>query len=196
MMNRLPFSCLAFILGLGGALHAEDRVLRSELTLPAPVGEVWKAWTTEEGIRTFFAPASHVELRVDGAYDVFFAPDNPPGQRGAEGMRILGLEPMKRFAFTWNAPPHLPRARAQRTEVVLEFEPVGEAATRFRLTHQGWGEGGEWDAAYAYFDDAWRAVVLPRLKRRFEAGPIDWNAGLELPPVAPTIALTLVPKGS
>jgi uncharacterized protein YndB with AHSA1/START domain len=166
------------------------------MVLPAPVAEVWRAWTTEEGVRTFFAPGARVQARVDGAYDILFFPNSPEGQRGAEGMRVLGFEPMRRFAFTWNAPPHFPEARAQRTEVVLEFETVGEHATRLRFTHQGWGDGGEWDSAYAYFDNAWRAVVLPRLKQRFEKGPIDWSAPPELAPIAPSIAVTLVPKGS
>jgi hypothetical protein len=85
--------------------------------------------------------------------------------------------------------------RAQRTEVVLEFEALGERSTRFRLTHMGWGEGGEWDAAYAYFERAWRAVVLPRLRHRFQAGPFDWSARPELPPVAASIAVTLLPQG-
>jgi len=42
------------------------------------------------------------------------------------------------------------------------------------LVHDGWGEGGEWDAAFAYFERAWPRVVLPRLRYRFEYGPIDW----------------------
>jgi uncharacterized protein YndB with AHSA1/START domain len=181
---------------LSGTVRADDRILRVEMVLPAPVAEVWRAWTTEEGVRTFFAPGARVEARVDGAYDILFFPNGPEGQRGAEGMRVLGFEPMRRFAFTWNAPPQFPQARAQRTEVVLEFEADGERATRLRFTHQGWGEGGEWDAAYAYFDNAWRAVVLPRLKQRFEKGPIDWSATPRLAPIAPSIAVTLVPKGS
>jgi uncharacterized protein YndB with AHSA1/START domain len=159
-----------------GAAAAGDRMLRAEVIVPAPVADVWNAWTTAEGIRTFFAPDARVELAVDGTYDIWFNPAGAPGERGAEGMRILDVEPGKRFAFTWNAPPSLGALRGRRTVVVLDFAPDGEARTRLRFTHLGWGEGADWDRAYAYFADAWGAFVLPSLVRRFEVGPIDWKA--------------------
>ena len=51
--------------GVTGAF-AGDRVLRAEMTLSAPVEDVWKAWASEEGVKTFFAPGAHIEPRVDG----------------------------------------------------------------------------------------------------------------------------------
>ena len=42
------------------------------------------------------------------------------------------------------------------------------------LHHTGWGDGGEWDKAYAYFDRAW-GNVLANLQKRFADGPIDWT---------------------
>ena len=179
-----------------GPTDAPDRILRAEVVVPASLEQVWNAWTTESGIRTFFAPDARVDLRVDGLYEILFNPAAPVGQRGSEGMRILDLEPMTRFAFTWSAPPHLPRARAQRTEVILEFTALGDKTTRLRLTHLGWGQGGEWDQAYAYFDHAWCAVVLPAFKYRFEKGPIDWIARPQLAPIADSIAVELAPSGS
>jgi hypothetical protein len=53
------------------------------------------------------------------------------------------------------------------------MQPEG-AETRVRLTHTGWGDGGEWDKAYAYFDRAW-GNVLANLQKRFADGPIDWT---------------------
>jgi uncharacterized protein YndB with AHSA1/START domain len=50
----------------------------------------WMAGTTPEGIRTFFAPDCKVDLRVDGAYEIYFSPQAEPGERGGEGMRIFG----------------------------------------------------------------------------------------------------------
>ena len=190
----VPLSLLVF--ATPSRAIASDRVLRRELTIAASVQDVWKAWTTDEGIATFFAPKGHVDLRVDGTYDVWFNPTGKPGERGAEGMRILGVEPMKRFAFTWNAPPTIPTIRGQRTVVVLEFEPQGDKQTKLRFTELGWGDGADWDKAYEYFDHAWGAVVLPRLVHRFAHGPIDWNAPPKPVADAPTLKLELAANGS
>jgi uncharacterized protein YndB with AHSA1/START domain len=185
------------LVGLPGLAHGGDRVLRAEMTVPAPVEDVWNAWASEEGVKTFFAPGAHVEPRVDGAYEIFFNPKGEPGQRGAEGMRVLAFEPPRRLAFTWNAPPNIPAIRGQRTMVVVELspEPGTPARTRLRFTHLGWGEGADWDKAYEYFDHAWGGVVLPRLQRRFEKGPIDWSAAPpDLPAVARSLRLGLRPE--
>jgi uncharacterized protein YndB with AHSA1/START domain len=168
-MRRLR--CLLFLLPL--ALFATERAIEAEIQVPAPPAEVWQAWTTSEGIRTFFAPDARVELRVDGPFEIFINPLAEPGQRGADGMRILAFQPERMLAFTWNAPPHLPAARAQRTHVVVRLFPA-EGGTRVTLHHDGWGEGGEWDQACHYFAQAWPAV-LGNLKKRFETGPLDWT---------------------
>jgi len=81
---------------------------------------------------------------------------------------------MKMFSFTWNAPPALPEVRGQRTHVVVRFFPE-EEGIRVTLYHDGWGSGGERDEAFEYFQKAWKEVVLPRLKYRFEHGPVDWD---------------------
>jgi hypothetical protein len=68
--------------------------------------------------------------------------------------------------------------RQQRTLVIVRFEPQGDKATRVSLHHVGWGDGGEWDKAYAYFDRVWVAV-LGNLKKRFDSGPMDWKPWLD-----------------
>jgi uncharacterized protein YndB with AHSA1/START domain len=147
-----------------------DRVIRGEVVVDATVAEVWKAWTTEEGIKSFFAPQCNIDLRVDGPFEMFFLPDEKPGGRGGEGVRFLAIQPEKMLSFTWNAPPHLPEARRQWTHVVLRFFEADGGRTRLTLAHDGWGNGGEWDEAYAYFERAWLEVVLPNLKKRFVKG--------------------------
>lgn len=152
-----------------------DRVIRSEVVVTAGADAVWKAWTTPEGITSFFAPACNVELEVDGRYEILFAPHAQPGSRGAEGTRILALQPPKMLSFTWNAPPHLRDVRHQRTHVVVRPHPLSDGRTKVTLIHDGWGEGGEWDQAFQYFVRAWNEVVLPRLRFRFSVGPVDWE---------------------
>jgi hypothetical protein len=92
-------------------------------------------------------------------------------------MRFMAIDPKKMISFDWNAPPSLPLARAQRTFVVVRFLAVNDKTTRVTLHHTGWGEGGEWDKAYTYFDRAW-GNVLGNLKKRFDTGPVDWTEWL------------------
>lgn len=154
--------------------QAAERALQHEVVIAATPEQAWAAWTTRDGIVSFFAPEAVVEPRVGGAFHVFIDPDAPPGERGADDMRFMALQPPRMLSFDWNAPPSLPEVRAQRTFVVVRLEPVDATHTRVRLHHTGWGDGGQWDRAHAYFDRVWPGV-LANLKRRFEAGPVDWT---------------------
>lgn len=150
------------------------RTITVEICVPAELPEVWQAWTTEEGVRTFFAQACKIELRPGGPYEMYFLPEGQEGTRGGEGCRVLAVQAQQMLSFTWNAPPSLSEVRGQYTHVVVRFreDPQGTCVT---LIHDGWGKGGEWDQAFGYFDAAWKRVVLPRLKYRFEHGPVDWD---------------------
>ena len=174
-MSRWVLILLVAVGLMVASVSAADRVLRADITVDAGLADVWAAWTTETGIRTFFAPAARIDARVDGVYEVLFDPAAKAGLRGAEDQRILVFEPHTRLSFTWNAPATLPTVREQRTVVTIEFSAVDDGHTRLRFTHAGWGQGAEWDAAFAYFDRAWGGFVLPSLVHRFKEGPMDWQ---------------------
>jgi hypothetical protein len=78
------------------------------------------------------------------------------------------------LSFDWNAPPSLPEVRQQRTFVVVRLAEIDRGSTRVSLHHTGWGDGGEWDKTFVYFDRAW-GNVLANLKQRHETGPHDWT---------------------
>jgi uncharacterized protein YndB with AHSA1/START domain len=111
---------------------------------------------------------------------MLFNLDAPPGEQGGEGMIVLAVQPESMLSFTWNAPPYMPQVRGQMTHVTVRFFQIDSGNTRVTIHHDGWGEGPEWDQAYEYFIRAWGEVVLPRLKYRFEQGPIDWDDGPDL----------------
>lgn len=148
-----------------------ERVVHKAVTVAAPAEDIWWAWTTDAGIRTWLLDDSHIELRVGGPYEWYFDPDAEDGDRGSEDCHVLGFQAPTMLSFSWNAPPHLPAARAQRTVMLLRLRPAPEGdATRVELTQLGWGDGGEWDEAHDYFDSAW-GRVLDRL--------VDYFAGAD-----------------
>jgi uncharacterized protein YndB with AHSA1/START domain len=175
VLTRLIWA-LVLLMSAGLSLAAE-RALDKEVIIKASLDQAWASWTTREGITAFFAPDARIEPRVGGAFQIYMDPGAEPGAKGADDMRFLALQPKKMLSFDWNAPPSLPEARAQRTFVIVRFEPVSDTETRVRLHHTGWGEGGEWDKAYGYFDRAW-GHVLANLKKRYDSGPQDWTEWL------------------
>jgi uncharacterized protein YndB with AHSA1/START domain len=169
----------------GSAMHQpetssmqEGSRLEFQQIVNAPVRAVWKAWTTNEGVQTFFAPKANIDLRPGGAYEILFTPENPPGQRGAEDLRVLSFLPGEMLSFEWSAPPQFAHARPQRTWVVLMFDELEPGKTRVRLSHLGWDlkktefpeHVEEWDKVREYFAKAW-PNVLTWLARSFEEGP-------------------------
>ena len=166
-------ACLAAL-----AAGAQERAISSKVVVSASLDDAWAAWTTSEGIKSFFAPDAKVEARVDGPFEVYMNPFGVPGMKGADGMRFLAVEPKSMITFTWNAPPTMPNVRKQRTYVTVRFKPTGPKTTEVSLYHGGWGEGAEWDRAYAYFETAWTNVLVS-LEQRFVAGPVDWTEMLK-----------------
>ena len=152
-----------------------DQAIKLEIILDAPVDRVWRAWTTRDGIKSFFAPDCDIDLRVLGKYDILFAPSAPIGLRGAEGNILLAIQEGKMLSFTWDAPPMFPEIRKQRTSVVIKLVPIAENRTRLIFRHTGWGDGEEWKKVHDYFEMAWGDVVLPYLKHSLEVSPIDWK---------------------
>lgn len=168
---------LAALGAAGGAVAAEASrpepvVLRAEVA--APRDEIWRALTTAEGARSFLAERALVDARVDGAFEMYFLPEQPSGLQGTEGARILAMEAPHRLMLSWNAPPRFGRYRDQRTVVEFELSPLANGRTLVTLSHGGWGRGVGWHEVRDYFARAWPAV-LGRLQHRFARGPVDWD---------------------
>jgi uncharacterized protein YndB with AHSA1/START domain len=169
---------IPLLLSFAANAFAQERAIDKEVVVTAPVAAVWQSWTTRAGIESFFAPQAEIDPKVGGAFHIHMDPLGEPGMKGADDMRYMALQPMKMLSFDWNAPPSLPEARAQRTFVVVRLQDIDGKSTRVTLHHTGWGDGGEWDKSYAYFDRAW-PIVLGNLKKRHESGPIAWTGWIE-----------------
>ena len=150
------------------AAHPDsDKMLRVEITVPASRGEVWKAFSTSEGLSTWLAPGANVDLRPGGEWMVHFS-----GSSSAGGT-IVSFVPQREIVISALAPEKFPAVRAARTTARFQLEDHGKG-TLVRLTQTGWQDGDEWDRAYEYLT-AGNAQLMATLHRRFVSGPIDWT---------------------
>jgi len=144
-----------------------EKALIFELNIPAPQDEVWKAFTTSEGLSTWLTPGAVVDLRNGGEWTAHY----PGGHTG--GGTILSFAPQQELILSAMAPEQFPNVRSQRTMARFEFIPEG-SSTLVRLTQTGWKAGDEWDKAYDYLAKG-NTQLLWTLHRRFVSGPIDWQ---------------------
>jgi uncharacterized protein YndB with AHSA1/START domain len=138
-----------------------------EVEVPAPVGEVWHAFSTSEGLSTWLTPNAVVDLRPGGEWTAHF----PGGSTG--GGTIVSFVPEKEMVIAALAPDQFPHVRAERTSATFEFQSRGDS-TIVRLTQTGWKSGPEWTRAYEYLL-AGNAELMATLHKRFVDGPIDWK---------------------
>jgi uncharacterized protein YndB with AHSA1/START domain len=150
--------------------HEPPQQFVIEVEVPAPVGEVWRVFTTSDGLSTWLTPNATVNLRQGGEWTARF----PGGSTG--GGTILSFVPEKEIVLSAMAPNQFPHVRAERTRAVFQFEPRGNS-TVVRLTQSGWKSGAEWTSAYGYLV-AGNAQLMATLHQRFVSGPIDWKKAL------------------
>ena len=152
------------------AVNEPPRELVIEVEIPAPVPEVWKAFSTSDGLSTWLFPNATVDLKPGGDWLVHF----PGGSTG--GGTIVSFIPEKELVISALAPDKFPQVRATRTHAVFQFESRG-SSTVVRLTQTGWQSGEEWTRAYEYLA-AGNAQLLATLHRRFVDGPTDWDKAM------------------
>lgn len=136
-----------------------SRGLRVKRLVKAPIADVWRAWSTSEGLGGALDKSVTIEPRIGGKFEILWKADAPEGERGSEGCVVQAWIPNRMLAFTWNAPPQFGAARAERSLVVVELDEVAPSIVQIRLTHLGFGTGAEWDGVYDYFAEAWPYVV-------------------------------------
>ncbi len=165
-----------------------ERAITKEMTVRAPLDEVWNAWTTVEGLTTFFSNGADIQLRVGGKYELYFDLSAEYGLRGAEGCTLLEIKPRERLAFTWNAPPSIPALRNAnvRTKVLVQFADLGDGRVHVTLKQTGIKQGADWDKYYAYFDRVWTEVLKSLDENRGKLAALS-SAADEAIPRGPTI---------
>jgi Activator of Hsp90 ATPase homolog 1-like protein len=92
-------SLFAFVTALvvaSSIAQAAERSIDKEIVLMATPEQAWQAWTTREGITSFFAPDARIEPRAGGAFEVYINPYAEPGMKGADDMRFLALQHLER----------------------------------------------------------------------------------------------------
>lgn len=169
-VDRAPVAVRESPLADGG------RTLTHEVFVPAPPAQVYAAFATPEGWRSWAVPLAWRSAEDPDLFETSYQPDAAPGDARNIRQRFVLRVPDRLVAFrTVQTPTGFPHSEAfQRVTNLVELEPLG-AGTRVRLSGLGYPAGAAGDALIAFFREGNR-TSLEQLRTRFANGPIDWAA--------------------
>ena len=152
-------------------IPAGERVLELAVDVPAPLDEVWRAFTTAEGFQAWAVKLARVDLRVGGEYETSYDPKAVLGAPGNIRNRIEALVPLRLVVIrNVQAPPGAPFdvPTFQTLQTAVHFAPAGDRMTRVMLQTAGFGEGEKFDSVYRHFlmGNRW---TLAQLRKHLES---------------------------
>jgi uncharacterized protein YndB with AHSA1/START domain len=129
-----------------------------DVTIDAPLDEVWKALATGEGLRRWFPFDARVDARPGGELWLSWG----PGMEGAGPLAVC--EPGRRIG--WIEPR--PAEDSEAVEIAVEFQLEARGGqTVVRVVHSGFGTSASWDGEVDSISRGW-AVYLRGLKFSLE----------------------------
>lgn len=139
--------------------------------VPAPPAEIWRLFTTAEGLESWMVPHAEIDLRVGGEMRTNYVAEEALGGPHTITNRVLSFEPERMLSLKAVGYPEgfrFPEALADAWSVVY-FEPAGEDATRVRLVGLGYPDTPEGREALTHFE-AGNRWTLDQLIRHVTQG--------------------------
>jgi uncharacterized protein YndB with AHSA1/START domain len=154
------------------------RVLQIMTVVNAPLDDVWKAFTTDNGFRRWAVPVTHITLGNDGMMESSYELTSKIGDPDNIKNKIIAYLPEKLIVLQNS---HVPKGAPfdpvliASIRTIITFEPIDATHTRVTEAQVGYGEGAGYDDMYKHFRDG-NAYALHTLAQSFITGPVDWAA--------------------
>lgn len=153
------------------------RIARLEADIPASLSDVWGAFATDEGLRSWMAPVAAVDMKIGGIMEASYHPDAKIGDPANIKNRILSFAPETMLSLQVSQfPPNYPfdKDKAGKTWSVILFHPISDKVTRVTLLGFGFQKGDDWEKLHQFGIRA-NSYSLMKLHERFTKGPSDWD---------------------
>lgn len=120
-----------------------SRSHETEITIAAPIEEVWRALTEARELERWFAPDMQVEPGIGGSMTASWG----PGMAGTQTIEVW--EPNRHLRLIDDRTEAPTRDGASPARLVVDyFLETRDGKTVLRLVHSGFGPGADWDGEY------------------------------------------------
>jgi uncharacterized protein YndB with AHSA1/START domain len=152
------------------ASAASAAPLVNEAIINAPVDEVWRLFTTAEGMQSWMVPRAEIDLRVGGLMRTRYGEDGALGDDKTIVNRILSFEPQRMLSLQVDkAPADFEfRDHVAGMWTVIYFQPLEPGMTSVRVVGLGFRDDASSARMREYFKRG-NAFTLEQLQKKFWA---------------------------
>jgi uncharacterized protein YndB with AHSA1/START domain len=140
----------------------------TEGVINAPVAEVWKMWTTKDGIESWMVAGTDIDLRAGGMWRTSYSKASTLEDDTTIHHNILAYDPGRMFSFrTIKFPKDFPFPNAiLKTWTVVYFEPAGQSRTKVTARMLGFTDDDESQKMRTFFE-AGNKTTLDNLMKKY-----------------------------
>ena len=129
---------------MGDDAKPQGRVIDLDISIEAPVDQVWEALTTSRGLASWFAESAEAQTGLEAPVSLSWGKDM------TWTTHIKAFEPEKHLR--WSDPPYEEGGLPMAVDFFLHAEG---GQVRLRLVHSGFGEDENWDEQYDGTEAGW-----------------------------------------
>jgi uncharacterized protein YndB with AHSA1/START domain len=167
-MQRFAILAIVSLVVSPTALPQSYESIVSEGIVNAPPVEVWKAWTTSEGLQSWLAPHADIDLRIGGLMRTNYSAAGKLDDAESIANRVLAFEPERMLTIqVAKTPESFPFKNAVKSMwTVLYFQPTTDGKTLVRVVGLGFSTDEESQKMKAFFARG-NAFTLEELQAHF-----------------------------
>lgn len=149
---------LVFIAGLifSSISVAQEPRAVFEVEIDASVDDVWTAFTTTQGLKSWVAPLADIDFKVGGKWRANYQKDGKLGDATTIENTILSYDPKRMISLkTTGFPTGFPfEDAAKETWTVFYFTPVSKIKTKITVVGLGYNDTEQSKSMRSFFETA------------------------------------------
>jgi uncharacterized protein YndB with AHSA1/START domain len=151
-----------------GARNISAEPLVNEAIINAPAAEVWRMFTTRQGMESWMVAHADIDLRVGGLIRTRYEREGALGDDKTIVNQIISFEPERMLSLKVHQPPadFAFRGAVKDMWTVIYFQPLGADMTNVRIVGLGFTENEESKKMREFFarGNSW---TLEQLQKKY-----------------------------
>jgi uncharacterized protein YndB with AHSA1/START domain len=156
MIRQLLFGLTASLVLVPSAFSQDDMREEFEVDVNASVADIWQAFTTTEGLKSWVAPLADIDFKVGGKWRANYNKEGKLGDASTIENTILCYDPMRMISIKATGFPEGFEFEDAAKDMwsVFYFIPVSDSKTTIRVVGLGYNDSEQSKKMRAYFETA------------------------------------------